>query len=193
MRICKHIFAGRAACSRQACLCCTYVCSSCRKEQTACGCGIVCCLHLCAGRCNFGATVFVRCALPAARRTKLLYKDPFGNSHRRCAIVKAKLCLPSETMQLDAFCDSGNMLFFNNLPVCFAVGSFAKHFGSILAEQLLCGNVSTIPFNTMSGEGRCLAIKCQLTVNQQKRWCYLALSNSHCSVDYQILLNGDFA
>jgi len=109
------------------------------------------------------------------------------------AIVKAKLCLPSATMQLDAFCDSGNMLFFNNLPVCFAVGSFAKHFGSILAEQLLCGNVSTIPFNTMSGEGRCLAIKCQLTVNQQKRWCYLALSNSHCSVDYQILLNGDFA
>ncbi len=107
-------------------------------------------------------------------------------------VVKVTLVLPNQTIVLDAFCDSGNLLCHNNLPVCFAVGSFAKDFSQIIAEQILVGAVQTICYNTVSGKAQCLAIKCNISTEQTQKNCYLALSTANCNVDYQILLNGDF-
>ena len=108
------------------------------------------------------------------------------------SVVKATVSLPNQTLTLNAFCDSGNLLFYNNLPVCFAVGDFTKHFSKIIAEQILRGNVQTICYSTVSGNARCLAVKCQITTESVHRHCYLALATANCNVDYQILLNGEF-
>lgn len=108
------------------------------------------------------------------------------------SVVKVTLTLPNQTLVLDAFCDSGNLLCHNNLPVCFAVGSFAKDFSQTLAQQILCGNVQTICYSTVSGDAKCLAVKCKIASDNVQKDCYLALSTANCNVDYQILLNGEF-
>ena len=107
-------------------------------------------------------------------------------------VVQATINLANQTINLDALCDSGNLLVHNNLPVCFAVGDFSSKFAQIVAEQLLVGKVETICYNTVSGSAQSLAIKCQLTLGQTSRDCYVALSKVSGSVDYQLILNGDF-
>ena len=62
----------------------------------------------------------------------------------------------------------------------------------IVAEQLLVGGVETICYNTVSGNAKALAVKCQVTVEQTQKQCYLALSKGARCVDYQLILNGDF-
>ena len=107
-------------------------------------------------------------------------------------VVQVQVNLCGQTIKLDALCDSGNLLTHNNLPVCFAVGSFAKDFSQTVARQILVGNVQTICYSTVAGSAKSLAIKCQVTVEQMRKDCYIALSNVSHDADYQLILNGDF-
>ncbi len=107
-------------------------------------------------------------------------------------LVKATVVVSDETFILDALCDSGNLLVYNNWPVCFGVGDFCDKLAEIVAEQLLVGGVETICYNTVSGNAKALAVKCQVTVEQTQKQCYLALSKGARCVDYQLILNGDF-
>lgn len=107
-------------------------------------------------------------------------------------VVDAKLKFDNKDLSLKGFCDSGNSLMHQDLPVCFAVGAVRKKVENKVSLDVLQGKATKICYQTMAGEATTLATIAEIEVagNCQKVW--LALTNSNVNVNYDLLLNNSF-
>ena len=105
-------------------------------------------------------------------------------------IVKISVKL-DKTYNLSGFCDSGNTLTHDGLPVCFVTKSFAG-FTRYFACQTLEGKTVDVEVTTVTGSTKVKAIKGEVTCNGVERQVYLALPVSKCKTMYNLILSGDF-
>lgn len=103
---------------------------------------------------------------------------------------KVKLTL-NQTYTLSGFCDSGNTVTCESLPVCFVTKSF-KGFTDYFAECVLCGKTKSVKVVTLTGEKLVTAVPAKVSVDGTEREIYLALPVNKCRTQYELLLNGDF-
>ena len=102
--------------------------------------------------------------------------------------VKVEL---DKTYKISAFCDSGNTVYFNGIPVCFVVKKFGG-FADYFAAQSLKGNVVSVAVTTLTGTKQTLAVPAKIQTDGDCRDVLLALPAEKCSAPYNLLLNGCF-
>ena len=105
-------------------------------------------------------------------------------------IVKIAVRL-HKTHDLTGFCDSGNSLVYEGLPVCFVTGKFGG-FADYFAEQALAKRTVSIPVTTVAGTVTVGAVEAALTLNGNESRVYLALPAEKCRTVYNVLLNSVF-
>ncbi|MCM1194460.1 MAG: sigma-E processing peptidase SpoIIGA [Firmicutes bacterium] len=105
-------------------------------------------------------------------------------------VVKATVSLDKD-YALDGYCDSGNTLTFNGLPVCFVTKRF-NGFAAYFAQQSLKGNTETIEVVTVAGSCKVTAVKGTVSANGIKREAYLALPAERCKTLYHLVLSREF-
>ena len=96
-----------------------------------------------------------------------------------------------KTYNLSGFCDSGNTLTHNGLPVCFVTKKFAG-FTDYFAEQVLQGKTVDVEVTTVTGSTTVKAVQAEILFNGKQREVYLALPVSKCQTMYNIILSGEF-
>ena len=96
-----------------------------------------------------------------------------------------------KSYNLSGFCDSGNTLSHNGLPVCFVTKKFSG-FTDYFAQQTLAGNTVNIEVTTVTGSTTVKAIKGEVVVNGKQREVYLALPVSKCQTMYNVILSNEF-
>jgi hypothetical protein len=111
---------------------------------------------------------------------------------QRGFLTKVTLTLDT-AYTLIGFCDSGNNLVYNNMPVCFAVGDFKKRVKGYFAQQLLTKNAVTVDYHTMAGDARCVAVAAEIAIGGKPTAIYLALSKVKATLDFDILLSSVFS
>lgn len=92
---------------------------------------------------------------------------------------------------LSGFCDSGNTLTYDGIPVCFVTKKFAG-FADYFAEQTLRGKIASIEVTTVTGSQRVQAVEATVTANGKQSRVYLALPAQKCQTVYNILLSNEF-
>ena len=92
---------------------------------------------------------------------------------------------------LSGFCDSGNTLTHDGLPVCFVTKKFAG-FANYFAREVLCGNAVDIQVSTVTGSNTVKGVKGVVTCNGVERQVYLALPVQKCTTIYNVLLSNEF-
>ena len=92
---------------------------------------------------------------------------------------------------LSGFCDSGNTLTHNGLPVCFVTKKFAG-FADYFAKQTLLGKAEDIEVTTVTGSTTVKAVKGEIATCGIQRQVYLALPVSKCQTLYNIILSNEF-
>lgn len=105
-------------------------------------------------------------------------------------LVKAVVTLDKE-YNITGFCDSGNTLTFDGLPVCFVTKSFGS-FASYYAQQVVSGKTFNVEVLTVAGKTLVGAVKAKIRVNGVERDAYLALPASKCNTTYNVLLSNEF-
>jgi len=93
--------------------------------------------------------------------------------------------------KLDGYCDSGNTLSFDGMPVCFVTKTF-KGFADYYAKELIRGNVRQVEVITVGGKTCVGAIKGKVAVNGMEKDAYLALPAEKCKTLYNLLLSNEF-
>ena len=88
---------------------------------------------------------------------------------------------------LSGFCDSGNTLTHNGLPVCFVTKKFAG-FTDYFARQTLAGKSENIEVTTVTGSTTVRAIKGEVVCSGKQHEVYLALPISKCQTVYNVIL-----
>ena len=96
-----------------------------------------------------------------------------------------------KTYKISAFCDSGNTVYFNGIPVCFVVKKFGG-FADYFAAQSLKGNVVSVAVTTLTGTKQTLAVPAKILTDAESRDVLLALPAEKCNAPYNLLLNGCF-
>ncbi len=89
------------------------------------------------------------------------------------------------------FCDSGNTVNVNGIPVCFVT----KKFGGVsdyFAQQILRKNTVTVQVTTLTETKNVTAVPATVDVDGTTREIYLALPVNKCATQYELLLSGDF-
>lgn len=113
---------------------------------------------------------------------------------------QAKKILPHTvkiTVQLDksyaalGFCDSGNTLCHNGVPVCFVTKKFGG-FADYFAKQVLGGNAVDVTVATVAGSKTVKAVEARVVANGKDSKVYLALPADKCQTIYNILLSNEF-
>ena len=124
---------------------------------------------------------------------KALFK--FVRSFRVAAAheVSAKLLLGDAAIDVVAFCDSGNSLESNGLPVCFVVGRLKKRVAEQFSQALLCGKTVTVDFSTMDGGAKSLAMEGEVEIGNVRRKVLVALPKSGNGAQFDLLLNNQFS
>lgn len=92
---------------------------------------------------------------------------------------------------LTGFCDSGNTLSHNGIPVCFVTKKFAG-FSDYFADQALKGKVVSVNVSTVTGSKSVQAVEATVTANGKKNKVYLALPAEKCSTIYHVILSNEF-
>ncbi len=92
---------------------------------------------------------------------------------------------------LTGFCDSGNTLSYEGLPVCFVTKKFGG-FSEYFAKQLLENRTVRLPVTTVAGTVEVNAIAATVSVGGNERATYLALPVEKCQTIYNVLLNSEF-
>ena len=103
---------------------------------------------------------------------------------------KVKLSL-DKTYTLLGFCDSGNTVSYNGLPVCFVtkkIGGVSAYF----AQKILKGETVQAEVCTLTGTKKVTAVFATVTVGKTERKILLALPFSACKTQYDLILNGEF-
>ena len=105
-------------------------------------------------------------------------------------LVKAVVTLDKD-YTISAFCDSGNTLTHDGLPVCFVTKKFAS-FTTYFAQQSLCGKVTQIAVTTVAGTETVAAVRGVVAVNGVKKEVYLALPKRKVDTVYNLILSNEF-
>ena len=92
---------------------------------------------------------------------------------------------------LSGFCDSGNTLTHDGLPVCFVTKRFAG-FADYFARQVVAGKAVEIEVTTVTGSTTVKAVKCEIVCGDKERQVYLALPVSKCQTLYNVILSNEF-
>ncbi|MCH5160177.1 MAG: sigma-E processing peptidase SpoIIGA [Clostridiales bacterium] len=92
---------------------------------------------------------------------------------------------------VDGFCDSGNSLYYDGIPVCFVTKSF-KGFKDYFVRQTLCGKVIEIEVATVAGTQKVAAVAGKIALKGEQKKVYLALPKEKCQTEYNILLSSEF-
>lgn len=93
--------------------------------------------------------------------------------------------------KLSGFCDSGNTLTHEGIPVCFVTKKF-DGFTAYFAEQALRGKVVSIDVTTVTESKKVQAVEATLKANGRQSKVYLALPTEKCSTVYNVILSNDF-
>lgn len=96
-----------------------------------------------------------------------------------------------KTYVVTGFCDSGNTVSCNGLPVCFVT----KKFGNVsqyFAQEMLRGNYSQVEISTLTGTQKVVAVQANLRVDGISYAVYLALPAQKCKTHYELLLSCEF-
>ena len=105
-------------------------------------------------------------------------------------IVKIDVTL-DKTYTVSGFCDSGNTLTHDGLPVCFVTkkfGGFAEYF-----TKLIVGGQSVqINVTTVAGSKAVTAVMAKVTYSGCTRDVYLAVPAEKCQTTYNVLLSNLF-
>jgi len=104
-------------------------------------------------------------------------------------LKKVQLVLDGKTYCVSGFCDSGNTVSHNGVPVCFVTKKF-KGFAEFFAAQVLQGATVSVPISTLTGSKTVAAVSAKL----QCEGCslcdvYLALPTEKCQTQYELLLS----
>ena len=93
---------------------------------------------------------------------------------------------------LTGFCDSGNTLIHEGLPVCFVTQKF-NGFAEYFARQTLLGKICSIEVVTVAGVQKVSAVKTGGTANGKTLETFLALPKEKCkTAGYSVLLSSEF-
>ena len=92
---------------------------------------------------------------------------------------------------VDGFCDSGNSLTHDGIPVCFVTKSF-KGFADYFARQTLGGKAVEVDVATVAGTQKVAAVEGKIAVKGEQKKVYLALPKEKCQTEYNILLSNEF-
>ena len=104
----------------------------------------------------------------------------------------AKIVLTlDKSYNLNGFCDSGNTLTYDGLPVCFVTKKF-QGFTDYFAQQMLAGKTVNIEVTTVTGSTTVKAVKGEIDCRGKKRLVYLALPVSKCQTIYNVILSNEF-
>lgn len=105
-------------------------------------------------------------------------------------LTKAVVTL-DKSYTLTGFCDSGNTLSHDGVPVCFVTKSF-HGFPDYFATQTLSNKVVQVQVSTVTGSKTVTAVLANVQANGVDRQVYLALPAEKCQTIYNILLSNDF-
>ena len=105
-------------------------------------------------------------------------------------LTKIQIIL-DKAYNVSGFCDSGNTLTHEGLPVCFVTKKF-DGFASYFARQTLAGNVVDIDVTTLTGSATVKAVKGEIVCNGNRRHVYVALPISKCQTIYNVVLSNEF-
>ena len=92
---------------------------------------------------------------------------------------------------LTGFCDSGNTLTHDGVPVCFVTKKFSG-FSQHFARQVLTGKAVDVEVTTVTGSTTVKAIKAEVVCNGKEKEVYLALPVSKCQTVYNVILSNEF-
>ena len=97
----------------------------------------------------------------------------------------------NKDVALVGFCDSGNSLVFQGLPVCFVT---KKHRDVVefFSKQVLLGNAVQVPVQTIASQTTVLAVPCAISACGKRCNVLLALPSQKCQTTYHVLLSNDF-
>lgn len=111
---------------------------------------------------------------------------------RKIAPHTVKIAVKLEkTYNAVGFCDSGNTLCHNGLPVCFVTkkfGNFAEYF----VKQILLGKAEEVVVTTVAGSKTVRAVQASIEANGKNIKVYLALPADKCQTVYNVLLSNEF-
>ncbi|MDE7454363.1 MAG: sigma-E processing peptidase SpoIIGA [Clostridia bacterium] len=106
-------------------------------------------------------------------------------------LTKAKVKLGDSVVTVPAFCDSGNSLTFNDLPVCFVTKRF-NGFADYFAKQTLSGKVCKIEVTTVAGTQTVCAVPGEVEANGKRMHAYLAIPADKIKTTYNVILSNAF-
>ena len=89
------------------------------------------------------------------------------------------------------FCDSGNTVTCNGLPVCFVTKKFGR-VSQFFAEQILQKKDSKVKITTLAGTQTVSAVAAVLDVDGKLFDVFLALPSQKCQTRYELLLSAEF-
>lgn len=111
---------------------------------------------------------------------------------KKIAPHMAKIALTlDKTYNLSGFCDSGNTLTYEGVPVCFVTKKFSG-FADYFATEALKGRVVTVAVTTVAGSKSVQAVKAKIAANGVEKEVYLALPAEKCQTLYNIILSNEF-
>lgn len=106
-------------------------------------------------------------------------------------LTKAKVELNGRQIAVSAFCDSGNTLTHEGVPVCFVTKKFGG-FADYFAEQTLLGAICKIEVVTVAGAQYVTAVKAVVEARNKRIATYLAIPFEKCKTTYNIILSNAF-
>ena len=89
------------------------------------------------------------------------------------------------------YCDSGNTVTCDGLPVCFVTKKFAG-VSQYFANKILRGECREVHVVTLSGQKTVQAVPATIAVGQVEKQVYLALPANKCQTRYELLLSSEF-
>ena len=116
----------------------------------------------------------------------------FVKTAKKSAPYRTKVQIElDKTYTVEGFCDSGNSLSYDGVPVCFVTKSF-KGFADYFVRQTLAGKVVQVDVVTVAGKQTVAAVAGKITLRGEQKTVYLALPKEKCQTDYNVLLSGEF-
>ena len=97
----------------------------------------------------------------------------------------------NKTYRLSGFCDSGNTLTHDGVPVCFVTKKF-NGFADYFAAEVLKGRVVAVTVTTVAGSKTVQAVRAKVACNGVEKEVYLALPAEKCQTVYNVLLSNEF-
>ena len=104
-------------------------------------------------------------------------------------LKKVKVLLDGTAHRVSGFCDSGNTVTHNGVPVCFVTKKF-KGFAEFFAAKVLAGETVSVVISTLAGSKSVVAVAAKVQCDGETLTdVYLALPAEKCQTQYELLLS----